>query len=90
MGVLAFESDLLSPFEGIVVEFEDGDSFDGDSSSLTTTGTVGSNCCKRVDGSLRVTIKLCFVGFLRGPVEGVDLLGVAIVVRLLGKRCARS
>jgi hypothetical protein len=93
-GVLAFESDLVSPFEltstGIVVEFEDdGDSFDGDS-SLTTTDAGGSNRCKTLDGSLRVTTRLCLVDFFRGPAAVVDLFDEAIVVRLLGMRCARS
>ena len=92
-GVLAFESDLLSPFElaatGIVVEFEeDGDSFNGDSS--LTTGAGGSNCCKSLGDSLRVMIWLCLVDFLRGPVGVVVLFDEAIVVRLLGKCGARS
>lgn len=90
-GVLAFGSDLLSPFEltaGIVLEFEDdGDSF-GDS-SLTTTGAGGWNFCKDLGDSLRVTIKLCLVDFLRGADVVVDLFveAMMVVVLVLVRSC---
>jgi hypothetical protein len=63
-GVLAFDSDGLSPFEldatGGGFEIVDDDSLEGDSS---LTSVAGSNFRRALGGSLNVNIKLPFDDF---------------------------
>jgi len=98
-GVLALESDLVSPFElgatGTVFEFEeDGDSFEGDS-SLMTAGAGGWKLCNALGDSFKVIIRLLgfrLEDFLRAPGTVTGLFAEAIVVRVAEsrKRCAQS
>lgn len=79
-GVLAFDSDGLSPFElgttGCGFETVDDDSFDGDSS---LTGAAGSNLCRSLGDSLNVMTMLPFEDFRRAMVAVAGLLDEAIV-----------
>ena len=79
-GVLAFDSEGLSPFElgatGCGFEMVDDDSFEGDSS---LTGAAGSNLCRALGDTFNVTIMLPFEDFRRATVAIAGLLDEAIV-----------
>lgn len=79
-GVLAFDSDGLSPFElgatGGGFEIVDDDSFEGDSS---LTSVTGSNLCRALGGSLNVNIKMPFEDFRRVAEAIAGLLDEAIL-----------
>jgi hypothetical protein len=81
-GVLAFDSDGLSPFElgatGGGFEIVDNDSLEGDSS---LTSVAGSNFCRALGGSLKVIMP--FDDFRR-PAEAITaLLDEAIAVLMV-------
>jgi hypothetical protein len=79
-GVLAFDSDGLSPFElgamGGGFEIVDDDSFEGDSSLASVTG---SNLCRALGDSLNMNIKLPLEDFRRLAEVIAGLLDEAIV-----------
>jgi len=79
-GVLAFESEGMSPLEldatGGRFEIVDDDSFDGDSS---LTSVTGSNFCRALGGSLIMWIKLAFDDFRRPAVAIAGLVDEDIV-----------
>jgi hypothetical protein len=83
-GVLAFDSEGMSPLEldatGGGFDIVDDESFDGDSS---LTSVTGSNICRALGGSLNVKIKLGFDDFRR-PAEAIaGLLDEDIVVLMV-------
>jgi hypothetical protein len=84
-GVLAFDSDGLSPFElgamSCGFEIVDDDSFEGDSS---LTVAAGSNLCRALGDTLKVMIMLPFEDFRR-PTEAVAGLLDEAIVELMGE-----
>lgn len=93
-GVLAFDSDGLSPFElgatGSGFEIVDDDSFEGDSSS---TDAAGSSLFNVLGDTFNLMIKLPFVrleDFRRTPEIVAGLLDEAIVELMVEVRCGRG
>ena len=86
-GVLAFESEAWSPLEldatGGRFEIVDEDSFDGDSS---LTSVTGSNFCRALGGRWIVWIKLGFDDFRR-PAEAIAGLVDEDISELMVARC---
>ena len=86
-GVLAFDSEGLSPFEldgtGGGFEIVDDDSLDGLSS---LTSAAGSSLCRALGGSLKVKIKLPFEDFRRTEAIAA-LLDEAIAELLVELSC---